>query len=210
MKNMKKILVLALAALLLVAVSVAGTVAYLTATTDPVENTFTAESIEIVIREHGKDEKGEQTEVEKNSYRLLPGLVQDKDPFVRVTKGNCYVFIEVVGSAEPKLEDYIDWKSFVNQEWVEVENVEGPNDGIVYAYTDGNGKMKAVVQDDVTTSLISKIKVLESVDSQMMKVDSIGALALNFYGHALQAENVTADTPAKMWELYDNPTLSNP
>ena len=68
MKNMKKILVLALAALLLVAVSVAGTVAYLTATTDPVENTFTAESIEIVIREHGKNEKGEFWSKNMNSF----------------------------------------------------------------------------------------------------------------------------------------------
>lgn len=210
MKNMKKILVLALAALLLVAVSVAGTVAYLTAKTDPVTNTFATENIDIIIREHGKGENGEQTEVEENTYRLLPGLEQDKDPFVRVTKGSCYVFIEVVGSTEPKLEDYIDWKNYINEDWAKVEGVEGPNKGIIYAYTDGNGMMKAVAETKETTSLISKIKVLKSVSSEMMEDDHISDLSLNFYGHALQAENVTADTPEKMWKLYKDPTLSTP
>lgn len=51
MKNMKKILVLALAALLLVAVSVAGTVAYLTAKTDPVTNTFKPSTLSVTLSE---------------------------------------------------------------------------------------------------------------------------------------------------------------
>lgn len=80
MKNMKKILVLALAALLLVAVSVAGTVAYLTATTAPVTNTFTAAGIDITLDETKGLTDGSWT------MPAVPGTSQDKDPIVAVEK----------------------------------------------------------------------------------------------------------------------------
>ncbi len=81
MKNMKKILVLALAALLLVAVSVAGTVAYLTASTTPVENTFTPAGIKITL-----DETKDLNAENKWVMPVIPGTSKDKDPIVAVEK----------------------------------------------------------------------------------------------------------------------------
>ncbi|MBR6668131.1 MAG: SipW-dependent-type signal peptide-containing protein, partial [Clostridia bacterium] len=51
MKNTKKILVLALAAVLLVAVSVGGTVAFLQDRTQEIVNTFTTSNIDITLEE---------------------------------------------------------------------------------------------------------------------------------------------------------------
>lgn len=83
--KIKKILALALAAVLLVAVSVAGTVAYLTAETNEVKNTFTAAGIELDL-----------TETEPNwTMQLVPGTEKTKDPVVTVkTSVKAYVFVK--------------------------------------------------------------------------------------------------------------------
>ena len=212
MKNMKKILVLALAALLLVAVSVAGTVAYLTAKTDPVTNTFVPATIEIELKEHELQADGTldmDSEVDGNDgYRLLPGLELKKDPFVRVKQGPCYVFVEAVGSTAPDVDDYILWSR--TSGWSEITGVIGPNGGTVYGYAD-NGTMKSMATGSVTPSIISTISVRGNVTTAMLSVDNIDDLSLSFYAYALQAEGVSADTPAAMWQTYmDNTATTNP
>ena len=95
MKNMKKILVLALAALLLVAVSVAGTVAYLTATTTPVTNTFSPANIDLELKETLQSD-GSDLGTADWKGQLIPGATLKKDPKVTVTYDvACYVFIKV-------------------------------------------------------------------------------------------------------------------
>ena len=49
MKKAKKVLLLALCAVLLVGATIAGTVAYLTSTTTEVKNTFTAGKVQILL-----------------------------------------------------------------------------------------------------------------------------------------------------------------
>lgn len=101
MKKSKAIL-MALCAVLLVAASVMGTLAYLTST-DTVTNTFTVGKVEIKLDEakvdgNGKALTGESAErVAGNEYHLLPGHTYDKDPMVTVQKGSesCYVKMTV-------------------------------------------------------------------------------------------------------------------
>ena len=101
MKNMKKILVLSLAALLLVAVSVGGTIAYLTATSGPVENTFTPAGIAIKLDE---TKQSDGTEVDAGvtdwTAKMIPGATYPKNPKVTLTKADCdvYIFITVEDS----------------------------------------------------------------------------------------------------------------
>lgn len=92
MKNVKKILVLALAALLLVAVGVGGTLAWLTATSNEVQNTFTATSLGVQLNETNPDGKTSW------SQPLLPGQMYDKDPKVTLTAGgaDAWVFVEII------------------------------------------------------------------------------------------------------------------
>lgn len=112
MKTGKKALLLALCAVLLVAATVMGTMAYLTAS-DTVTNTFTVGKVAIKLDEakvgtDGKaltDDKAER--VKENNYKLMPGHVYDKDPTVTVLSGSeeSYVRLRVTVGFEKALTD---------------------------------------------------------------------------------------------------------
>ncbi len=105
MKKTKKIVALVLAAVMLVCTTVAATVAYLTANTGVVNNTFTVGSVAIELDETDVDLYGVedgQTRVKANQYKLIPGHNYVKDPEVRVVAGSeqSYVFIKVTNGIE--------------------------------------------------------------------------------------------------------------
>ena len=87
MKTKSKALLLTLCAVLLVAASVLGTMAYLTST-DKVENTFTVGNVKIKLDEAKVTEDGKPVtpaeRVKGNSYKLMPGHTYTKDPTVTV------------------------------------------------------------------------------------------------------------------------------
>ncbi len=86
MKTKSKALLLTLCAVLLVAASVLGTMAYLTST-DTVTNTFTVGKVEIKLDETDvTNPTGPR--VQANSYKLMPGTTYTKDPTVTVKAGS--------------------------------------------------------------------------------------------------------------------------
>lgn len=91
MKTKSKALLLTLCAVLLVAASVMGTMAYLTST-DKVENTFTVGNVKITLDEAKVNTDGTLAapaeRVKANEYKLLPGHTYTKDPTVTVIKGS--------------------------------------------------------------------------------------------------------------------------
>ena len=86
MKTKSKALLLTLCAVLLVAASVLGTMAYLTST-DTVTNTFTVGKVEIKLDETDVTNPT-GSRVQANSYKLMPGTTYTKDPTVTVLKGS--------------------------------------------------------------------------------------------------------------------------
>lgn len=91
-KTKTKALLMSLCAVLLVAASVLGTMAYLTDSKD-VKNTFTVGNVTIKLDEAKVDENGTQVvdkddnpvaRVTENEYKLLPGHTYTKDPTVTV------------------------------------------------------------------------------------------------------------------------------
>lgn len=108
MKTKSKALLLTLCAVLLIAASVLGTMAYLTST-DTVTNTFTVGKVEIKLDEakvnaNGIPEEG-AARVTANSYKLMPGTTYTKDPTVTVLKGSedSYVRMKVTFNNATKL-----------------------------------------------------------------------------------------------------------
>ena len=91
MKSKKKVFVTVLCAVLLVAASVLGTMAYLTSN-DEVVNTFTVGNVQIKLDEAKANPDGSLVanadRVKANSYKLLPGHTYNKDPMVTVLKGS--------------------------------------------------------------------------------------------------------------------------
>ena len=107
-KSLTLVLALALSCVLLVCGVVGGTLAWLTADTDPVVNTFTTSDINITLTETTTD------------FKMIPGWTIDKDPIVTVEAGSedCYVFLKVeesggnvtVDDKTCSFEDFIDYE----------------------------------------------------------------------------------------------------
>ena len=102
MSRSKKIVLGALVLVLVIAASVAGTVAYLTSTPEEVKNTFTIGKVVIDLDEAPTDEYGvvDSTatgRVKTNDYKLVPGHEYAKDPTVHVDPASesCFVFVKV-------------------------------------------------------------------------------------------------------------------
>ena len=91
MKTKSKALLLTLCAVLLVAASVMGTMAYLTSN-DTVTNTFTVGKVAIKLDEANVGTDGKPVagadRVQANEYKLLPGGTYTKDPTVTVLDGS--------------------------------------------------------------------------------------------------------------------------
>lgn len=108
---MKKTIAIIMVAVLLMAASVMGTLAYLTAKTDAVKNTFTVGKVEIELDEAEVDAYGKMVEgakrVTKNDYKLIPGHTYIKDPVVTVKSGSeaSYIKMTVTFSKANELDD---------------------------------------------------------------------------------------------------------
>lgn len=109
-RRLRKTLTLVFSAVLLVAISVGATIAYLT-DTDSVANTFTVGNVEITLDEARTNKEGKPVDkdgkevketkdaprVQGNEYHLVPGREIIKDPTVHVKANSeeCYVRVFV-------------------------------------------------------------------------------------------------------------------
>lgn len=100
-KKIMKSLAVVMCAVLLVAGSIAGTMAYLTSQTEAITNTFTAGKVAITMTETDVDLYGAKdgdARVNTNSeYKLIPGRKYVKDPIIHVERGSeiCYLFVKI-------------------------------------------------------------------------------------------------------------------
>ena len=110
---MKKTLTVIIALVLVVVMSVAGTVAYLTSS-DTVTNTFSVGNVQIKLDEAKANPDGSLVanadRVKANSYKLLPGHTYNKDPMVTVLAGSesSYVKMTVTFSKANELDAIFD------------------------------------------------------------------------------------------------------
>ncbi len=166
MKTARKVLLLVLCAALLVSASVMGTIAYLTSTTDVVNNTFTVGNVAITLDEadvnvYGEPLKsGEVVEdvktadrVIKNEYKLVANHTYTKDPTVHVAEGSedCWLFVQVVnglGAAETNTANSTIAAQMTANGWSLVSGTTN-----VYAYKETvSAKEDVVVFGTFTTS----------------------------------------------------------
>lgn len=199
MRSKKTWLIVACTVMVL-AVSVVGTIAYLTDTTGPVVNTFTMgnlldDPLNFVLKEHqatDTDKDGVYTlddtkEVNTNTYTVLPGVDLPKDPFVKTNetlKLDAYVFVEVVDETGTALDFTVD-----SDKWTELAGVTGPNSGKVYVMRANNGIAKA-------GAFLGPIAILTDDEITVDNVAITNAAAqfggtVTFYGYMIQAGGFT-------------------
>lgn len=90
----KKTFALLLSLVLVFGVIAGGTLAWLTAKSETVTNTFTASDINVELTETGATNN-------ENSYKMIPGYTITKDPEAKVLAGSeeCYLFVKLEKSA---------------------------------------------------------------------------------------------------------------
>lgn len=193
MKTRNKALLLSLCAVLLVAASVFGTMAYLTDETDAVENTFTVGDVAITLDEAPVDDDGIATtgdRVTANEYKLFPAHVYDKDPTVHVDdeSEDCWIFVQVVNGIAAIESTATDYVSIADQMeangWTEIDSANH-----IFAYKE-------------TVSAGDDVVVFESfaVDKDLDGTDlaSYASATITVTAYAVQADGF--DTAEDAWE----------
>ena len=172
----KKGLALVLALALMVVSAVAGTLAWLTATSTTVTNTFTTSNITVKL----KETTGEQ-------YKMIPGYELKKDPKAWVVSGSedCFLFVKLdwandtyTSGGETKY--YLDWA--IAEGWQLV-----PDETNVYFHEVTSSQMSS---DDGKTNafpVLAGNKVTVSGDITKEQMD-----ALNKEGAAKPTLTITA------------------
>ena len=209
MKNMKKILVLALAAVLLVAASVAGTLAYLFDTTTPVENTFTTAGIDIELTETWNAKSNDAvTDNDHWTARLIPGVEYDKDPIVSVirpeTDVEIYLFVKIEKTAN--LDDLITYTSNLTG-WTELVTGSGIYYRTVAADEEaGCGDEDCRAKENPHWHLLTGDKVTVKATLTGADIPDDGT-AVNITYTAYACQTATFDDAADAWESGLGQTL---
>ena len=197
MKTRNKIMLLALCMAALIAVSVLGTMAYLTST-DTVTNTFTVGKVAITLDEVKVNDAGVAVtpaeRVKANSYKLMPGHSYTKDPTVHVTDGseNCYIFVKVengISDIEASGDTTIA-AQLTAKGWKAVDGITGV---YVYAGTE-EGATKKDLAAGSSAVVFDSFKIADAADIARKAGSTIKITA-----YAIQADGFADKTPAQIW-----------
>ena len=200
----RKILVSLAALALVAAISIGGTLAYLTSTAK-VENTFTVGNVSITLDEAKVDEYGAPVEnadrVPGNAYKLIPGHTYTKDPTIHVgnLSENCYLFVKVengLGDVESTITTQM-----ATLGWKAVNGADGNANPGVYAWY---GKTDGTVN---TTRAI----VTAGADVEVFNNFTFDGLAVPTQyedakivvtAYAIQADGLASETDAELWAKF--------
>ena len=190
MKNKKKLLVVLACLALCVCTVVTGTLAWLTAETETITNTFSPSNIQLTLTETGTTDN-------KKEFKMIPGQELGKDPKIEVkTDIACYVFVKIVetgsvtvGSNNYSFDDFMSY--VVDGGWTSLTDVEG----VYYRTVSANGTF-SVLQDN-------EITIKETVSSEMMSAfytdgvrNTVAAPTLAFTAYAIQQQGFADATAA--------------
>lgn len=176
---MKKGFALILALVLAVGCVVGGTLAWLTAQSETVTNTFTTSNITVKLEE-----------TTGATYQMIPGYTISKDPKATVLSGSeeCYLFVKLDKSTN--FDTYLEY--VIADGWTKLDGV---TDTVYYRVVDGTtnqiGTAYSVLKDD-------QVKVLDTVTKEMMTAANNAQPTLTITAYASQLhKNATEEFSAQ-------------
>lgn len=195
--------------LVMMMVAVGGTIAWLTADTDPVTNTFTTSNIDITLTET-EGELNEETD--EREFQMVPGITLPKDPVVGVTAESeaCWLFVKIdeVAATTDGTTAYKTFDDFISYAvatgWTQGKGLDSEGKGVptnvwyrkVNASDAKKGVTYSVLEND-------QVKVLTTVDKEMMdalEADGATLPKLTFTAYASQLMNDTEElSVAEAW-----------
>lgn len=188
-----KTMFMILAVVLIVGISVGGTLAWLTDTTGPVTNTFTVGDINITLDETKKD------------FKMVPGNTIEKDPKVTVKGGSedCWLFVKVDESTN--LGSYITYTVASGWKQLTADKDGAPIDDLIYycevAASDNDQVFSVLKDDQVTVNSTVTKKMMNAFDTNndgtLDATERAGLPTLTFTAYAVQKDNIA--TAAAAW-----------
>ena len=172
-----RVLVMAVALTLIIGGIIGGSVAWLTATSDTVTNTFTVGNIDI-----------ELTEESGNTYKMVPGNTITKNPKVTVKTGSeaCWLFVKI--EKQNNLDDFITYS--VDNSWTALPDVDNVYYREVGATTSGVNEFCVLAGNTVTVKDTVTKDALNGLTETQYPM-------LSFTAYAVQKDNI-AD-PSTAW-----------
>lgn len=184
-----KVFLSLLALVLVVGCAVGGTIAWLTATTEPVVNTFTYGKIKI-----------ELTETTGTEYKIIPGVNISKDPKVTVKADSeaCWLFVKVAEKGT-FVTDKVTYS--IANGWMPLDATNHP--GVYYREVDA---VTADTNFNVLTGDATYPNGVVTVSENLTKaeVNSVAATqpTLTFTAYAVQKDGI--NTAADAWAQVSN------
>ena len=194
----KKALAVMLSLVLVIGCVTGGTLAWLTAGSETVTNTFTESGINITLNE---------TKPENKTAPMVPGWKIDKNPTVTVDEDSedCWLFVKITESTNPDLDAYISYAIATGWKTVQPEDANGVTvigrkvykgegkDGFAIlgagTYTDPMGD-----KDNFTITWgENQVCVKPSVTEQMMEAILTNKPTLSFQAYAVQLFKTNSD-----------------
>lgn len=210
-----------LALVLVLGCAVGGTIAWLTATTDTVVNTFTYGKVGITLQEHKYDQSTNALTSEyvtENTYKIVPGMNMPKDPFITVLSDSedCWVFLKVeeenfIKGLSYRLCDY--WKPVDGES--NVYYSKEPNSDKYpakeYPYGAPTGKnMNLSILDPISAATGDMNTITVSGDISKEDLEKLGSKQpqLKFTAYAVQGSY--SNNPNDAWKLIKDQVNATP
>ena len=196
-----KAVVMLLAVVLLLGISVGGTLAWLTAKTNPVKNVFTPSNIDVTLTETWNTDTNSDGKNDCWSAQMIPGYSYKKDPTVTVSDGSvdCYLFVKF--EENNSASTYLTYTSTLTEAngWTKGDGTDIP----------ANVWYRKVMTTDTTKSwhLLASdtISVKDSVTKENMNTAAGAELVYTAYASQLYKSAGEEFTPAEAWQK-NNPT----
>ena len=179
--------------------SIGGSIAYISAASDVVVNTFAGGAIAITLDEAETDLEGNvisETRVSSNTYKYLPGSVLSKDPTVTVLEDSeeCYVYLYM---ENPLPSEYFSLD--LSSDWTVVA-VSDNSTLFVYKTT-----VDAADESVALTPLFTTVEVSYELTSE--EIEDIGEQQITLQAYAVQAVGVSETTAYNLAVEYFNETF---
>lgn len=188
-------------------VTVGGTLAWLTASTGEVKNTFTTADIDVTLTETFNTDNDKDSTNDKWQAQMIPGYSYAKDPKVEVSTNSvdCYLFVKFEETNDPST--YLAYTSTLTAAngWTQGKGEDG--DGIPT-----NVWYRKVMASDTTRSweLLSgnTISVKDTVTKDNMATAASATLTYTAYASQLYKSNKGEDKEFSAKEAWNNVNLS--
>jgi len=165
-------------------VTVGGTIAWLTAQSNEVENIFQTSDIGVALTET------------QATYEMVPGHTITKDPKAQITSGSEYAWLFVKITESENFADYMDYT--VDSAWTPLPDVEG----VYYIEVDTDAEIGV----DYPILSGNQVTVLNTVTKEDMETAKNDQPTLTFQTYACQLwkDNSNKFTAAEAWEIAGN------